>query len=234
MLGLKSQSSPLLISSSAGAQCPTAKVLQGGKTGSHPEECPKKAILFGSSRAKGESSLSPCVSSCTSLSQLQNKFLPEHVREARAIQYFLKGIKNIVRSNPPSTETLKRTEVRASHWLTSQHPETQERSNSLFTANGFILSVTTQALYFRINCTATVLLYSLFNSSAHYSSYKGSIRHRAYAEGNYSPHFCWGSHVWVWKRSCTPFHMAAACLSIIWHQTFWRLYLCVHISHVRS
>lgn len=24
--------------------------------------------------------------------------------------------------------------------------------------------------------------------------------------------------------------MAAACLCIIWHQTFWRLYLCVHIS----
>lgn len=35
-------------------------------------------------------------------------FLPVHVREARAIQYFLKGIKNVAGSKPPSIRNLEK------------------------------------------------------------------------------------------------------------------------------
>lgn len=120
--------------------------------------------------------------------------------------------------------------MRASPWLTSQHWKIQEKNNSSFIANGFILSVTTQPVFFRFNCTATVLLYSLFNSYVHYSFYKGSIRRRVYTQGNYSPHFRWSASLKDQKPTPSRFHMAAACLSITRHRTFWRLCLCQTIE----
>lgn len=47
-------------------------------------------------------SLPVCLLALVYPSYKRRKFLPVHVREARAIQYFLKGIKNVARSKPPS------------------------------------------------------------------------------------------------------------------------------------
>lgn len=53
----------------------------------------------------------------------------------------------------------------------------QEKKSTSFIANGFILSATTQAVFFRLNCTAIILLYSLLNGFVQRSFYKGLSRH---------------------------------------------------------
>lgn len=47
-------------------------------------------------------SIPVCLLALVYPSYKRRKFLPVHVREARAIQYFLKGIKNVARSKPSS------------------------------------------------------------------------------------------------------------------------------------
>lgn len=47
-------------------------------------------------------SLPVCLLALVYPSYKRRKFLPVHVTEARAIQYFLAGIKNVARSKPPS------------------------------------------------------------------------------------------------------------------------------------